>query len=76
MREYSPFPLLVDISVTNRCNLNCSYCSADSGPFARKKDELSIEMLDSLFKELDSTSRDYWWRTVYERRYFRDIRII
>lgn len=53
MREYSPFPLLVDISVTNRCNLNCSYCSADSGPFARKKDELSIEMLDSLFKELD-----------------------
>lgn len=54
MREYFEKPLLVDVCVTNRCNLHCSYCSADSGPFASKKEEMTIEKLDSLFEELDS----------------------
>src|SRR3712207_9200480 len=53
MRDYSPYPLLVDVCVTNRCNLNCSYCSAEAGPFASKKGEMSVEKLVSVFRELD-----------------------
>lgn len=53
MRSYYKSPLLVDLCVTNRCNLNCEYCSAESGPFASKKDEMSLEKIDSVFKELD-----------------------
>lgn len=36
MRKYYDSPCLIDIAVTNRCNLKCDYCSAESGPFARK----------------------------------------
>ena len=52
MRDYSPQPLLVDVCVTNRCNLNCDYCSAESGPFANKKEEISLEEIDDLFQTL------------------------
>ena len=51
MRDYSPYPLLVDVCVTNRCNLNCSYCSAEAGPFASKKGEMSVEKVWILFLE-------------------------
>lgn len=54
MRDYTPHPLLVDVCVTNRCNLNCSYCSAESGPFASKKGEMTVEKIEELFQELDS----------------------
>lgn len=53
MRKYYPSPLLVDLCVTNRCNLNCEYCSAESGPFASKKGEMTVAKIDSIFKELD-----------------------
>jgi radical SAM protein with 4Fe4S-binding SPASM domain len=53
MRNYYESPVLVDISVTNRCNLNCEYCSAESGPFASKKGEMDLETLASVFSQLD-----------------------
>src|SRR5574340_1241199 len=40
MRNYFSTPLLIDVCITNRCNLNCDYCSAESGlrrpPSARR----------------------------------------
>lgn len=53
MRKFYKSPLLVDLCVTNRCNLNCDYCSAESGPFASKKGEMTVEKIDSIFRELD-----------------------
>ncbi|EOL45187.1 radical SAM/SPASM domain-containing protein [Enterococcus caccae] len=53
MRGYYYKPILVDVCVTNRCNLNCDYCSAESGPFASKKGELTIQKLSELFQEMD-----------------------
>ncbi len=37
MRNYYTAPSLVDISITNRCNLKCDYCYASSSPFETKK---------------------------------------
>ncbi|CEN29469.1 radical SAM/SPASM domain-containing protein [Lactococcus piscium] len=53
MRNYFSTPLLIDVCITNRCNLNCDYCSAESGPFASKKNEMSIEEIDGLFRQFD-----------------------
>lgn len=52
MRKYYDSPCLIDIAVTNRCNLKCDYCSAESGPFASKEGEMTVEELDQLFMEL------------------------
>ncbi len=46
MRKYYDSPCLIDIAVTNRCNLKCDYCSAESGPFASKEGEMTVEELD------------------------------
>ena len=54
MRKYYNSPSLVDISVTNRCNLNCDFCYASSSIDESKKNEISIERLSIFFKELDS----------------------
>jgi molybdenum cofactor biosynthesis enzyme MoaA len=53
MRKYYRSPVLVDVCVTNRCNLNCEYCSAESGPFANKKGEMTLETLDSVFQQFN-----------------------
>lgn len=52
MRTYSSYLLLIDVCVTNRCNLHCSYCSAEAGPFASKKDEMSIDLEYYSFDEI------------------------
>lgn len=53
MREYYTKPILVDVCITNRCNLSCDYCSAESGPFASKKGEITASRLATLFQEFD-----------------------
>ena len=54
VRKYYDSPCLVDIAVTNRCNLKCDYCSAESGPFASKEGEMTVDELNQLFMELNS----------------------
>lgn len=53
MRKFYSSPALIDISLTNRCNLKCEYCYAASSPTELKDKELSIEDYKRLFKELD-----------------------
>jgi AdoMet-dependent heme synthase len=48
-------PLTTDINITGRCNYNCSFCSASpthSPP--NDENELSIEVLDSIFEQLSN----------------------
>jgi len=46
-------PSLVDISLTKRCNLRCSYCYASAEPEVDKNDELTLCELSALFNNLD-----------------------
>lgn len=52
LRNFYKSPALVDISITNRCNLACNFCYASAG-CASSKDEVSKERLFRLFDELD-----------------------
>ena len=40
MRNFFTAPALVDIALTNRCNLKCNYCSASSGESTLNNNEL------------------------------------
>lgn len=53
MRQYYSAPSLVDISITNRCNLHCPFCYAKSNNNLSDYDELSLEDYKQLFYELD-----------------------
>ena len=53
MREYFKTPAIVDISITQKCNLHCDYCSASAGPNAETNNEMSLDDYRRLFKELD-----------------------
>ena len=53
MRKFYTSPALIDISITNRCNLSCDFCYASSGGTI-SKDELTLERLSVLFDEIDS----------------------
>ncbi|SCL95694.1 Protein of unknown function [Bacillus cytotoxicus] len=53
MRNYYTAPSLVDISITNRCNLKCDYCYASSSPFETKNEEMDLVHLNTLFQDLD-----------------------
>jgi radical SAM protein with 4Fe4S-binding SPASM domain len=46
-------PLTVDINVTNRCNLRCSFCSASPSHHSSRHEELTIKEISELFHELD-----------------------
>lgn len=52
MRKYYLAPALVDVSITNRCNLSCDFCYASSGKNL-SRGELSKERLLDLFEEAD-----------------------
>jgi len=45
------YPVSVELSLTNRCNLNCVYCS-DRGLRTRLGGEIEIEVLRDLFADL------------------------
>ncbi|WP_255301070.1 radical SAM/SPASM domain-containing protein [Bacillus cereus] len=53
VRNYYSAPSLVDISITNRCNLKCDYCYASSSPFETKNEEMDLNHLNNLFQDLD-----------------------
>ncbi|WP_125152667.1 radical SAM/SPASM domain-containing protein [Clostridium rectalis] len=53
MRDFFSAPGLVDISITNRCNLKCDYCYASSGPEAISNQELTLDDFKRLFDELE-----------------------
>jgi len=53
-KRYYSAPALVDISLTRRCNLKCSYCYASGTPDADKNEELHLENFSALFNDLDS----------------------
>ncbi len=46
-------PLRIDLNVTNRCNLRCSYCYIDFEDFKRKKD-LTTQQIKEIIKGLHS----------------------
>lgn len=52
MRDSYMSPSLVDISLTNRCNLNCDFCYASSSPFEKSEHELSLDDYRKIFKDL------------------------
>lgn len=43
----------VDLNITNRCNLACSYCSVPITPVSDASPELTLEQLDRLFDEFE-----------------------
>ena len=45
-----PFPLVIDATLTNRCNLRCDFCY-NRDHFATAADELSLEAYTGLFDE-------------------------
>ena len=47
-----PFPTILDVNLTNRCNQNCSFCYNDGNP-AIRGDELTT---DELFRLVDEAS--------------------
>ena len=47
-------PALVDLSVTNRCNLHCPFCFADSKDSSPFTEELSVDELFKLFSDLEN----------------------
>ncbi|WP_279146138.1 radical SAM/SPASM domain-containing protein [Clostridium tyrobutyricum] len=53
MREVYSAPALVDINITNRCNLKCGYCSVSAGPNTSEDKELTVSDFEMLFKDLD-----------------------
>jgi AdoMet-dependent heme synthase len=46
-------PMNVDINLTNRCNLRCSFCSATPFHHGSKADELTPAELSSIFDQLE-----------------------
>lgn len=54
MDNYFSAPTLVDISLTNRCNMCCSYCYASSGTVDDAITELTCEDYEKIFAELDN----------------------
>lgn len=54
MRNYFSAPALIDISITNRCNLKCGYCYASSSMEESQSSELSLIDFKKLFLELDA----------------------
>ena len=53
MRDYYKTPVLVDLSITQKCNLHCDYCSVSAAPDVETDGELSLRDYKKLFKELD-----------------------
>jgi len=47
-----PFPAILDVNVTNRCNLRCTFCYNDDNP-SRRGDELGT---DELFRLVDEAA--------------------
>ncbi len=45
------YPISVELSLTNKCNFNCIWCS-DKDLREREEDSLDLETLDALFKDL------------------------
>lgn len=46
-------PLTVDINLTNRCNYDCSFCSATPFHHSSRRDELTLDEVVSIFDQLD-----------------------
>lgn len=53
---YSPYPELITITVTNRCNFNCPGCSSNSPEYTRKNNrklkEISLEDFKRIIDEV------------------------
>ncbi|WP_246092701.1 radical SAM protein [Terrilactibacillus laevilacticus] len=50
MRKVYNGPALIDIALTNRCNLKCDFCYASAGVNSSAKGEISVSDYDKLFK--------------------------
>jgi radical SAM protein with 4Fe4S-binding SPASM domain len=42
--------LALNINLTGKCNLSCSYCFADGGDYGRIKNKMGVDLLDSIFE--------------------------
>lgn len=53
MREYYSAPILIDISLTKKCNLHCDYCSALASSDYDDSQELTVEEYKNIFDQID-----------------------
>lgn len=52
MRDFFSFPALIDIDLTQKCNLGCEFCSISAGENCNDNDELKVNEYKVLFDEL------------------------
>lgn len=53
MRKCLSAPILIDTSITRKCNLNCEYCSASANSTMDTSDELTLEEFKDIFNQID-----------------------
>lgn len=56
-RSFFKAPVAVDLSITNACNLNCTYCYADASP--QRYNKLDLPTISKLFLELSNMGVNY-----------------
>lgn len=50
-KEELPFPRMLDLELTNRCNMQCVMCPTGNGSVKRKKGDMTVELAERVLDE-------------------------